>query len=480
MVQVFRAELFERHDKVYVKILATLLKLGEYTAFAKYRVATIRLHSESELQLPIKCSSLPLAQVSRPGGHGGVVVRLPTSHPGEPGSILGGVAAPGFSCVGIVPDDAASRTDFLGGFSFPLPLHSGAAPYSPGFTLIGSQDFAGRRDLNLLPTSCVDPSRPRGRGGVVVRKLAPTKANRVRFAAGSPPGFSHVGVLPDDSAGRRVFSGISHLPCCYIAPHSPHFPLAGSQDLDVNSCQISIGLPTHPNPMRLKCRNPRAGNGRYPRKPADHDSHMRKSGVARPGIEPGSPWWEASGLTAQPPWTPPVIHKPFPHNEEYCRLMFFFSWKANGVIMGLWWQGLGAVAPSAILDDVKVSARGRPGVLAGPERSFYDCSLYREQPLPEWSLLAPSPARRVGLAETQYSKHGTITYSHDAGAATTRLPPLRTGLDSRRDRNPDLRTGESWRTMSLVGGIFSGISRFPRSLHSCAAPYSPRFTLIGS
>ncbi|KAJ8889047.1 hypothetical protein PR048_008541 [Dryococelus australis] len=33
-----------------------------------------------------------------------------------------------------------------------------------------------------------------------------------------------------------------------------------------------------------------------------HDSHMRKSGVTRPGIEPGSPWWEASRLTAQRPW----------------------------------------------------------------------------------------------------------------------------------------------------------------------------------
>ncbi|KAJ8875863.1 hypothetical protein PR048_023766 [Dryococelus australis] len=31
-----------------------------------------------------------------------------------------------------------------------------------------------------------------------------------------------------------------------------------------------------------------------------HDSHMRESGVIRPGTEPGSPWWEASRLTAQP------------------------------------------------------------------------------------------------------------------------------------------------------------------------------------
>ncbi|KAJ8871574.1 hypothetical protein PR048_027900 [Dryococelus australis] len=33
-----------------------------------------------------------------------------------------------------------------------------------------------------------------------------------------------------------------------------------------------------------------------------HDSHLRKFGVTRPGIEPGSPWWEASVLVAQPPW----------------------------------------------------------------------------------------------------------------------------------------------------------------------------------
>ncbi|KAJ8875961.1 hypothetical protein PR048_023869 [Dryococelus australis] len=32
-----------------------------------------------------------------------------------------------------------------------------------------------------------------------------------------------------------------------------------------------------------------------------HDYHMRKSKVTRPGIEPGLPWWEASGLTARSP-----------------------------------------------------------------------------------------------------------------------------------------------------------------------------------
>ncbi|KAJ8898153.1 hypothetical protein PR048_003513 [Dryococelus australis] len=38
-----------------------------------------------------------------------------------------------------------------------------------------------------------------------------------------------------------------------------------------------------------------------------HDFYLRKSGVTRPGMEPGSPWWEVSRLTAQPPW-PPTQH----------------------------------------------------------------------------------------------------------------------------------------------------------------------------
>ncbi|KAJ8890235.1 hypothetical protein PR048_009743 [Dryococelus australis] len=33
-----------------------------------------------------------------------------------------------------------------------------------------------------------------------------------------------------------------------------------------------------------------------------HDSHMRKSGVTRPGTEPQIAWWEASRLTSQQPW----------------------------------------------------------------------------------------------------------------------------------------------------------------------------------
>ncbi|KAJ8891256.1 hypothetical protein PR048_010772 [Dryococelus australis] len=64
----------------------------------------------------------------RKRGRGGLAARLLTSHQGEPGSIL-------------APGNRAGRclwsVCFLKDLPFPLPLHSGAAPYSPPFTLIG-------------------------------------------------------------------------------------------------------------------------------------------------------------------------------------------------------------------------------------------------------------------------------------------------------------------------------------------------------
>ncbi|KAJ8886020.1 hypothetical protein PR048_012226 [Dryococelus australis] len=51
--------------------------------------------------------------------------------------------------------------------------------------------------------------------------------------------FSLVGIVLDDPVGSRVFSGISLFPRSFIpagaAPHSPHFTIIGSSDLDVKS-----------------------------------------------------------------------------------------------------------------------------------------------------------------------------------------------------------------------------------------------------
>ncbi|KAJ8870386.1 hypothetical protein PR048_029407 [Dryococelus australis] len=71
------------------------------------------------------------------GGRGDLAVRLLASHLGEPGSISGGVD-PRFPRVGIVSHDAAGGRVFSGISRFPRPVYSGAAPYSPLFTLTGN------------------------------------------------------------------------------------------------------------------------------------------------------------------------------------------------------------------------------------------------------------------------------------------------------------------------------------------------------
>ncbi|KAJ8867862.1 hypothetical protein PR048_031667 [Dryococelus australis] len=101
--------------------------------------------SLSERILTIKYSRAP-RDASR--GHGEVVVRLLASHQGEPGSIPGGVATRTFAC-GNRANDAAGRGFSRGISRFLRPCNSGAVPYSPHFTLIGSQgpDVKSRPDL---------------------------------------------------------------------------------------------------------------------------------------------------------------------------------------------------------------------------------------------------------------------------------------------------------------------------------------------
>ncbi|KAJ8877497.1 hypothetical protein PR048_021952 [Dryococelus australis] len=78
---------------------------------------------------------------------------------------------------------------------------------------------AGSRRIILFRSSYLRHSRfsffSRSRGGVVVRLLASHQGNRIRVPAGSPlpqTGFSHVGIVPDGAAGRRVFSRFFRFP----------------------------------------------------------------------------------------------------------------------------------------------------------------------------------------------------------------------------------------------------------------------------
>ncbi|KAJ8898461.1 hypothetical protein PR048_003821 [Dryococelus australis] len=55
-----------------------------------------------------------------------------------------------------------------------------------------------------------------GRGGVLVRLLASHLAERGSFSGRVTPGFSRGGIVPDDAAGRRVFSGSSRFTRLFV------------------------------------------------------------------------------------------------------------------------------------------------------------------------------------------------------------------------------------------------------------------------
>ncbi|KAJ8877448.1 hypothetical protein PR048_021903 [Dryococelus australis] len=98
-----------------------------------------------------------------------ILVRLLASHLGELGSIPGGGRSRIFARGNRIVLCISWLAGFLGDLPFSPPFHSGAAPFSPNFTLIGSQDLADgntarlarRRDEALGVRVTVPVSLPR-------------------------------------------------------------------------------------------------------------------------------------------------------------------------------------------------------------------------------------------------------------------------------------------------------------------------------
>ncbi|KAJ8879820.1 hypothetical protein PR048_020428 [Dryococelus australis] len=137
-----------------------------------------------------------------------------------------------------------------------------------------------------------------GRGGVVVRLLTSHQGQPGSISGGIAPGFSQLGIVRDDIAGRWVFSGISRFPRSFI------FAL-----LHTHRTSLSSALRTSPNlftnQLKSRARAPLEGEigDRRENPPTSgivwHDSHMGGGdlGATPRGIEPGSRRWEASRLT---------------------------------------------------------------------------------------------------------------------------------------------------------------------------------------
>ncbi|KAJ8882737.1 hypothetical protein PR048_014550 [Dryococelus australis] len=170
------------------------------------------------------------------------------------------------------------------------------------------------------------------------------------------------------------------------------------------------------------------------------ESHMRKSGVTRPGIEPGSQWWEASTLTVQPPSE--IRHDYSPGRREEAGDMGTekMSWTHYPARRG------GGCDPPLCL------AGRREQQL--PPRDARNC-LDRD--------LSPHLEKHTLVAATNLTK---LT-SH------ARLPPRRSGVQSQAGPLRNLACGNCAGRCRWPAG-FLGDLLFSPPFHSSAAPYSPK------
>ncbi|KAJ8878952.1 hypothetical protein PR048_019556 [Dryococelus australis] len=98
---------------------------------------------------------------------------------------------------------------------------------------LGNQGTDWIESRETRPPQIVSDWSPRDRDGVVVSLL--TSHQGELGSTPLSPGFSHVGIVMDDSAVRRVFLGISRFPPLLhsgAAPYSPLLILIGSQELN--------------------------------------------------------------------------------------------------------------------------------------------------------------------------------------------------------------------------------------------------------
>ncbi|KAJ8883944.1 hypothetical protein PR048_015800 [Dryococelus australis] len=212
---------------------------------------------------------------------GGVVVILLAPHHGEPGSISAG-SLPGFSHVGIVPDDAASWRDFSGisrsptlAFlrrSIPTSCHpyrlSRPRCYEPPISLLStSLRHTNRRNNcanHVFKQVTFTVHTPANIAAGVVKWLDysfPTKANRVRFSAGSPPDFRMCWTMPLVGG----FSRGSPTPPAPInsdaAPYSPQSSTSALKTSLLRAAQISVRVsPGHGAAPVLRSSTPGATN----------------------------------------------------------------------------------------------------------------------------------------------------------------------------------------------------------------------------
>ncbi|KAJ8870031.1 hypothetical protein PR048_029042 [Dryococelus australis] len=254
-------------------------------------------------------------------------------------------------------------------------------------------------------------------------------------------GFSHVGIVPDDAAGRRVFSGIciSSPPLLSgAAPYSPHSPSSALKTSMLRAAHIS-----QLNSSILDAVNICAPFDKFP----SRRKIFLGEGASRVSATPTTLSMQEVALWG---WQTPDIGRRFPYTP---------------VVVSTAGVEKAAAQDNGIEVAIQQLAPIRTAPSAGP------C---------HWLLLLLLREELEKLRMEISNLFGLI----DALGATVaerlaRLPPTKANRARSPDGSPDFRKWESCRTMPLVGGFSTGFPVFPAPSFRRRSIFTS-ITLIGS
>ncbi|KAJ8893644.1 hypothetical protein PR048_006244 [Dryococelus australis] len=423
-----------------------------------YQFVCLTLPSENSPQT-VKPIRLRVLTRTASRGHGGLVGRLLTPHPGEQGSIPGRVAF-GFPNVGIVPDDVAGRRYFSGIAPFPrreipvlLHLHR-LSSFRSAWPLRAAQisplDYAVSRALPRHATPV------HWRRADLRSRDRPHSERRTAVASRKPRLSSLV-------PGSRCVVD-TNVECMFLGPLTVHSQHTSHTKRLAGHCNFLQ--------RQLKAVHDKVNT---------FEINPRKRSLLLPAYISTDALGDMRSVMLVT-----MEGKVF----LYINCSVYRKQPTHVLLDN---------TPSDLIHHTWSMHDGAPPDLSRTARAYL---VERIPAQANGTCLEQSPGLHVPLISTQWIIYYLWGYLNTIVQATpvtdnpnasltcgTRLPASRSevclwclyvSIADAMCADTEGSLPESYWTMPLVGPVFSGISRLPPSMQYDAAPYSPRFTLIGS